>query len=230
MGPSTSKDQESSKFRLSWSVSLSKIDQDSSTQESNSTNTKKRKEPQSPPKAKVSVKETKAKFELQEKYRNQRNLKDVNKDKTKFKRNCKKSPSEVVEDPIAKMLKDMMKDIKEIKTDVKGNNAKIDGLTEKVSNLETKNKEIEEENESSLKEIRGEIEKVEDRVTSKLMAEIAPSLNSMKNELQSAASQDIRRLVQEELAIQRMRESIEAKSVSKELEEVVEEGVGPEKN
>merc|ERR1711954_63474 len=97
----TSQEYDSTKFRLNRSVSLSKIDQDSSNKESssNNVNSKKRKEPPSPPKAKVSIKETKAKFELQEKYRNQRNLKDVNKEKTKFKRNCKKTSSKTVKDP-----------------------------------------------------------------------------------------------------------------------------------
>merc|ERR1711954_86721 len=186
----TSQEYDSTKFRLNRSVSLSKIDQDSSNKEnsSNNVNSKKRKEPPSPPKAKVSIKETKAKYELQEKYRNQRNLKDVNKEKGKFKRNCKKTPSETVEDPVAKMLKEMMK------------------------------------------EIRGEIEKVEDRVTTKLMTEITPTLNNMRKELQSAASQDIRRLVQEELELQRIREAKENRSAAIELEEEVVEGEEPEKN
>merc|ERR1711954_563356 len=149
---STSKDQEG-KFRISQSVSCSKVENDSKKPETSRSNSRKRKEPPSLPK--VSVKDTKAKFEgIQEKYRNQRNQKDVNKDKSKFKRNCKKTPTETIEDPIAKMLKDMMKDLKEIKSDVKGNNAKIDGLTDKVNELEVRNKKIEENNENSLKEIR----------------------------------------------------------------------------
>merc|ERR1712081_65689 len=110
---------------------------------SKSTNSKKRKEPPSP-KTNVSMQETKAKFELQEKYRNQRNLKDLNKEKSKFKRNCKKTTVETVEDPIAKMLKDMMADLKEIKNDVKGNNTKIDQLTDKVNAIENEAKVNEE--------------------------------------------------------------------------------------
>merc|ERR1712081_156447 len=120
---------------------------------------RKRKDPPSP-KGKVSVKETKAKFELQEKYRNQRNLKDLKKEKEKFKRNCKKVPTETVEDPIAKMMKEMLADIKEIKKDVKGNNSKIDELSEKVDSLENKNKVTEDKNEKTFKEIKCEISHV----------------------------------------------------------------------
>ena len=92
---STSKDYDG-KFRIGRSVSCSKVDNDSKKPEENvRSNSKKRKDPPSPPK--VSVKDTKAKFEdIQEKYRNQRNQKVVVKDKSKFKRNCKKTPTEVV--------------------------------------------------------------------------------------------------------------------------------------
>merc|ERR1711954_510172 len=169
---STSKDQEG-KFRISQSVSCSKVENDSKKPETSRSNSRKRKDPPSLPK--VSVKDTKAKFEgIQEKYRNQRNQKDVSKEKSKFKRNCKKTPTETIKDPIAKMLKDMMKDIKEIKYDVKGNNSKIDRLTDKVNKLEVRNKKIEETNENSLKEIRQEIVQVEEKVTNKLMSEIKP--------------------------------------------------------
>merc|ERR1711954_269976 len=82
---------------------------------------KKRKDPPSP-KSNVSVKEMKAKIDLQEKYRLQRNLKDVSKEKGKFKRTCKKSPVETVEDPVAKMMKKIMSELQEIKSDVKGTN------------------------------------------------------------------------------------------------------------
>merc|ERR1711954_578122 len=225
---STSKDQEG-KFRISQSVSCSKVENDLKKPETSRSNSRKRKEPPSPPK--VSVKDAKAKFEgIQEKYRNQRNQKDINKDKSKFKRNCKKTPSETVEDPIAKMLKDMMKDIKEIKSDVKGNNSKSNGLTDKVNDLEARNKKIEEKNENQMKELREEIENVEEKVTTKLMSEIKPSLQHIRNELLTAASQDLRRLVQEEVELQRLRE---VKSNTKVVSESGEEGdkeEEPEKN
>merc|ERR1711954_172803 len=137
--------------------------------------------------------------------KSQRNLKDTNKEKSKFKRTAKKTPTETVDDPITKMLKKMMADIAEIKTDVKGNNQKIDDLTTKVENLETKSKENEYATNEKFKTIQTEINKVEENVTSKLMKEIEPSLNSMKGEMKDSMCTDIRRIVQEELNLREMK-------------------------
>merc|ERR1711954_155050 len=119
-------DENNQKVKIGRSVSLSKINtkangNDEAAQPQNS----KRKTPDHPspikdsPKGNLSVKETKAKFEnkLQEKYRNQRNMKDTKKDANKFKgRACKKT-TEVIEDPLAKMIRDTHADIKEMKQD-----------------------------------------------------------------------------------------------------------------
>merc|ERR1711954_252937 len=117
--------------------------------------------------------------QLANKYKSQRNLKDTNKEKSKFKRNNKNTPVEKIKDPITKMLKKIMADISEIKSDVKGNNNKIDDLTSKVDNLETKQKESEELNTNAIKEIKDDLTNVEKNVTSKLMKEIEPSLTVM---------------------------------------------------
>merc|ERR1711954_417362 len=176
------------------------------------------------PKSKVNVKETSAKFEgIQEKYRNQRNLEDTAKDKAKFKRNCKKVPTETVEDPVAKMLKEMMQDIKEIKNYVKGNNVKIDELSVKVENIETKLKETDAKNEKTFNEIKDDLGNVEARVTDKLMAVIQPSLSVMKNDIQHSIGVDLRRLVQQEVTLQRHREAKERNGVESDPED-------PEKN
>merc|ERR1711954_364944 len=130
--PSTSKDYDG-KYRIGRSVSCSRKESETKKQEENGrSSSRKRKDPPSPPK--VNVKETKAKFEdIQNKYRNQT--------KGKFKRTCKKTQPEVIEDPIAKMLRRMMSDLSEIKTDVKSNNSKIDGLSSKVELIENKTNE-----------------------------------------------------------------------------------------
>merc|ERR1711954_212705 len=148
--------------------------------------------------------------QLANKYKSQRNLKDMGKEKSKFKRNTKKTPVETVEDPITKMLKKMMADIAEIKTDVKGNNHKIDELTSKVENIETKSKENEDATKEKFKQIQNDISKVEENVTSKLLKEIEPSLNAMKGEMQNSIRIDIRRIVQEELTLREMKEKSEA--------------------
>merc|ERR1711954_611402 len=128
------------------------------------------------------------------------------------------------------MLKKMMADLSEIKTDVKTNNTKIDRLTDKVNDLETKHKNTEERNENQFKEIRAEIANVEEKVTSKLMSEITPSLESMRTELQTSASQDLRRIVQEEVELMRLREAKENAKTVKESSDEVEKGLDPEKN
>merc|ERR1712081_51663 len=102
-----------------------------------------------------------------------------------------------------------MKDLKEIKNNVKGNNNKIDDLAEKVMNIENKNKDTEERNANQFKELKEDIGKVEERVTAKLMTEIEPSLVGMKNEIQTSIGTDLRRLVQEEVALQRLKEAKE---------------------
>ena len=132
--------QDNTRFKLSWSISLSRIDQDSSNQEgsSQSSNTKKRKEPPSP-KGKFCVKDTEAKFELA----------------------------------------------------------------------------------NTFAELKGEINQVEERVTSKLLSEIEPSMSGMRDQIQSSIGADIRRLVQEELAIQKMNEVKEQEAVDDEVEDPV---------
>merc|ERR1711954_491248 len=89
------------------------------------------------------------------------------------------------------------------------NNSKIDGLTSKVQDLETKNKNVEEKTENSLKEIREDLVNVETRVTENLMAEIQPSLSIMKHDIQESIGVDLRRLVQEEVTLQKLREDKE---------------------
>merc|ERR1712081_58650 len=165
------------------------------------------------PKGKVNVKETTSKFDsMAAKYRNQRNLKDINKEKGKFKRNTKKQPTETIEDPLTKWMKEMRDDIKEMKSDVKGNKAKMDDLSKKVDNLETKQKEADDSNFNAFKEMKDDLAKVEQRVTSKLMEEIEPSLGLMKNEIQDNVNSNMRRLIKEEMALQKLAEAKEKKS------------------
>merc|ERR1711954_82144 len=210
---------ENSKLNIGRSVSLSKINQDEDSS-SEKTNPKKRKEPPSP-KSNVSMKEMKAKIDLQEKYLLQRNLKDVSKDKGKFKRTCKKTPVETIEDPVAKMMKKIMAELQEIKSDVKGTNCKMDTISNKVDNIEKRSLENEELNAQKFASLKKDIAKVKENVTAKLLKEIEPSLRAMKDEIQTSMSHDIRRFVQEEVALQKMREQ-------KEVGEVVLEEAGPE--
>merc|ERR1712081_101419 len=166
----------------------------------------KRKAPdfKSSPEEKLSVKETRAKVELTEKYRIQRNAKDLSREKSKFKGStCKKQVTEVIKDPIAKMLREMHADIKEIKLDQKSNNKKIDGLSAKVANIEVKANETDLKHNKAIEDLRGEIACVETRVTSKLLTEMEPSLVAIKDQFQESVDDNLRRLVREELATQK---------------------------
>merc|ERR1711954_462031 len=118
-------------------------------------------------------------------------------------RNCKKQVAEVVEDPIAKMLREMHADIKEIKLDQKSNNQKIDGLSAKVESIEAKANETDLKNSQAIEDLRGEIASVEGRVTSKLLTEMEPSLVVIKDQIQESVDESLRRLVREELASQK---------------------------
>merc|ERR1711954_489670 len=74
-------------------------------------------------------------------------------------------------------------------------------------------------NKKTFKEIKGEISKVKERVTNKIMAEIEPSLNVMKGEIQTSIGFNLRRLVQEEVTIQRLKEAKEMEDAASDPEE-----------
>merc|ERR1711954_5767 len=209
-------DDNNQKVKIGRSVSLSKINtkangNDEAAQPQNS----KRKTPDHPspikdsPKGNLSAKETKAKFEnkLQEKYRNQRNMKDTKKDANKFKgRACKKT-NEVIEDPLAKMIRDMHADVKEMKQDQKKTTNTIKELSLKLSKIEKKSNENDLNNKKAIKDINNKVSNIEDQVTTKLLAEIEPSLNGIKTQIEDNVNQNLRRIVQEELMLQKMAES-----------------------
>ena len=99
----------------------------------------------------------------------------------------------------------------------------MDTLSNKVDSIEKRSLENEEINAQKFASLKKDIEKVEDNVTAKLLKEIEPSLGAMKEEIQTSMSHDLRRFVQEEVALQKMREQ-------KETEVVAEDEVDPESN
>merc|ERR1712112_543943 len=89
---------------------------------------------------KKSFRDRRAKFEkakeLEDKYRNQRNVKALTKTKSNL-RKTKASPEKPKEtDSLAEFMKEIWADLKEIKVDVKSNNSKIDKINSKISKLE----------------------------------------------------------------------------------------------
>merc|ERR1711954_572034 len=108
----------SSAFKIGRSVSLSRNGPDGCCQRSPSP------KPKTSPKK--SFRDRRARFEkvkeLEDKYRNQRNVKALTKTKSNLKK-AKASPEKPKEsEPLADLLKEMRADLKEIKGDVKSNN------------------------------------------------------------------------------------------------------------
>merc|ERR1712081_167222 len=209
-------DENNQKVKIRRSVSLSKIENKTiENEEADQPQNSKRKTPDHPsptkesPKGNLSVKERKAKFEnkWQEKYRNQRNMKDSKKDANKFKgRACKKT-TEVIEDPLAKMIRDMHADVKEMKQNQKKTTNTIEELSLKLSKIEKKSNENDLNNKKAIEDLNNKVSNIEDQVTTKLLAEIEPSLNGIKTQIENNVNQNLRRIVQEELMLQKMAES-----------------------
>merc|ERR1711954_536085 len=71
-----------------------------------------------------------------------------------------------------------------------------------MGNLETKQKESDEANSRAVNDLKENLADVEKNVTAKLMDEIQPTLGAMKDEIQENVNSNMRRLIQEELALQ----------------------------
>merc|ERR1711954_398557 len=93
----------------------------------------------------------------------------------------------------------------------------------KVENMEKRSLENEELNAQKFASLKQDISKVEENVTAKLLKEIKPSLGAMKDEIQTSMSHDLRRFVQEEVALQKMREQKEAEDTADEEDDPVTE-------
>ena len=110
------------------------------------------------------------------------------------------------------MMKKIMSELQEIKSDVKGTNSKMDALSNKVDSIEKRSLDNEVNNAQKFADLKKDIEKVENNVTAKLLKEIEPSLGAMKDDIQTSMSHDLRRIVQEEVALQSMREKKDAET------------------
>merc|ERR1711954_568844 len=106
----------------------------------------------------------KAKFEkLEDKYRNQRSVKELSKEKAKAKVKKPKSP-ERKNDALTELLMEMKPDLKDLKADIRPNNKqidlnnkKIDNINIKIDSMEEKIRVNQEETEKKFEEIRKEI-------------------------------------------------------------------------
>merc|ERR1712081_151506 len=136
--------QEVTSKQISRSVSLTKREKKltSPPKKNASPKGKKRK---SPPETspQISVKERTTRFEqVKNKYRNQRCLKEINRDKIDARKD-KKSKTEDEESSIADLLKKLNGNIEAMKADLKENSGKIDNMNLKMNEIEYKNAETE---------------------------------------------------------------------------------------
>merc|ERR1712081_167806 len=84
----------------------------------------------------ISVNERTTRFEqVKNKYRNQRCLKEINRDKIDARKD-KKSKTEDEESSIADLLKKLNGNIKAMKADLKENSGKIDNMNLKMNDIE----------------------------------------------------------------------------------------------
>merc|ERR1711954_174463 len=173
---------------------------------------------------KLSVLERKSRFEkVQEKYRTQRCLKE-NKEKTKMERNkpkrdkTSKNQSEDSDESMASLLKRIHADITIMKSDLKENNSQISSINTKVTAIERDNARVESENNLKFESIRYDMRLMETSVTAKVINELDPKISSMRNEIRDDLCADMRRLVKEEVLLQKFKERKEDPQESEEEE------------
>ena len=159
---------------------------------------KRKSPPESSPK--VSVKERKTRFEaVQDKYRTQRCLKE-SRERLKLKKEKKPKIPEESDQSIASLLKTISADIKTIKSDLQDNNQKIDSINSKINELEVNTEKAERSNKHQFEVINSNVARLETSVTDKVIETIDPQIKSLKGELRHDLREDLRTIVEEEIA------------------------------
>merc|ERR1712081_102987 len=189
--------QEVTSKQISRSVSLTKREKKtlSPPKKNISPKGKKRK---SPPETspQISVKERTTRFEqVKNKYRNQRSLKEINRDAKKEK----KSKAEEEESSLADILKKLNGNIEDMKADLKANSGKIDKINMKMTEIENKNTEKEKENKKQFDEIKEKVSRIETTVTDKVIEVIDPQIKNLKKDLKDEISGEMLALMETEI-------------------------------
>merc|ERR1712081_31633 len=157
-------------------------------------------------------------------YRSQRCLKE-NKEKNKIERTkpkrekSSKTPSEDSDDQVASLLKKIHADITIMKTDLKENSSQIASINTKVTAIERDNARVEAETNLKFENIRYDMRLMETSVTAKVVNELDPKISAMRKEITEDLSKDMRRLVQEEVQLQKYKENKKESSESQESAE-----------
>merc|ERR1712081_59444 len=155
----------------------------------------------SPPETypKVSVKERTSRFEqVKNKYRNQRCLKESNREKLDARKE-KKPKTEDEESSIADLLKKLNGNIESMKAELKDNSGKIDSMNLKMNDIEYKNAETEKSNKLQFEDIKSKVSRIETSVTDKVIKIIDPQIKSLKKDLKDELADEMKVLMENEL-------------------------------
>ena len=191
---------------------------------------KRKSSPETSPK--VSVRERTSRFEqVRDKYKTQRSMKEFNRGRDANKKEKRpKINTDEEEGSISDLLKTINANILSMKTDLKSNSEKIDSINNKIVDLEVNAGKNEKENKKRFDAINANVARIETNVTDKVVNIIDPQIKSLKAELKSDMSSELKSLVQEEFNRRFPKENEESPALVVELEEEVGEGVEPEKN
>merc|ERR1712081_89977 len=138
-------------------------------------------------------------MQVRDKYKNQRCLKEINRSRDNTKKEKKpKANQEDEEGSISELLKTINANNLPMKTDLKTNSQKIDNINDKIVDLEVNAGKSERENKKRFEEINENVARIETNVTDKVINVIDPQIKSLKAELKSDMSNELKSLVQEE--------------------------------
>merc|ERR1711954_318623 len=160
---------------------------------------------------------------VQEKYKNQRCLKE-NREKSKLekgrnKRDKKPKTDSESDELLASLIKAMHGDVKVMKIDLKEMSQQILNINAKITTIENDNARNTSETNLKIEAIRCDMSNLETSVTNKVIQEFDPKINSLRTELREDLNTDLRRLVREEMQLRSFKSGKEESEESEESEE-----------
>merc|ERR1711954_278898 len=171
---------------------------------------------------------------VQEKYKNQRCLKE-NREKSKLekgrnKRDKKPKTDSESDELLASLIKAMHADVKVMKIDLKETSQQILNINAKISTIENDNARNTSETNLKIKARRCDMSNLENSVTNKVIQEFDPKISPLRTELREDLNTDLRRLAREEMQLRSFKDWKEVSEESEESEEETSKAKGdPEK-
>merc|ERR1712081_16158 len=110
----------------------------------------------------------------------------------------KKPKNEDEDGSISNLLKTINANILSMKSDLKTNSEKIDGINDRICDIKVKADKSEKENQRRFDAINANVDRIETNVTDNVVNIIDPQIKSLKAELKSDMSSELRTLFQKE--------------------------------